>query len=88
MSGFQAIWDFFSKHENKAFIQYRLDVKRIGDNKINMVAVGGGNMTHHEEEPSERDQHDSSQKPMGRRWRISAKLATIRLVSKLFLLSC
>jgi hypothetical protein len=53
-----------------------------------MVAPGGGNMTHQEEEPSERDQHDSSQKPMGRRWRISAKLATIRLVSKLFLLSC
>jgi hypothetical protein len=36
-----------------------------------MVAAGGGNMTHQEEEPSERDQHASSQKPMGMRWRIS-----------------
>ena len=48
MSGFQATWDLFSKHEHKAFIQYIPEVKRIKGNKINKVAAGGGggvNMT-------------------------------------------
>jgi len=92
MSGFQAIWDLFSKHEHKAFIQYIPEVKRIRDNKINKVAAGGGgggvNMTLQKQGTSERDQHDSSQKPIGRRWPSSAKLVSYHPFSlKTFLLS-
>ena len=33
--------DFFFKHECKAFIQYMQNVKRIRENKVNMVAAIG-----------------------------------------------
>ncbi|HEY3527226.1 MAG TPA: hypothetical protein VGK47_13590 [Nitrososphaeraceae archaeon] len=33
--------DFFFKHEYKAFIQYIPNVKRIRENKVNMVAAIG-----------------------------------------------
>ena len=91
MSGFQAIWDLFSKHEHKAFIQYIPEVKRIRDNKINKVAAGGGggvNMTLQKQGASERDQHDSSQKPNGRWWRISSKFFYYPFSFTPFLLSC
>ncbi|CAN5242418.1 hypothetical protein BH18THE2_BH18THE2_39360 [soil metagenome] len=37
--------DYFFKHEYKAFIQYIPNVKRIRENKVNMVAAVGRDST-------------------------------------------
>jgi hypothetical protein len=59
MGGFRQYGVLFQTLE-QGLHSVRPDVKRIRDNKINLVAAGGGNMTLQEEGPSEQDQHDSS----------------------------